>query len=132
VVRDARCDVLVERIGEPGDVESILVPTAGGPHAEYAAEIAGSIARANDAHVEIAYVVGSDADSDARAEAEELLAQAAESVGEHDSISSQLLAGDDVVEAIVDRSGGHDLTIVGATRESLLQQLVFGAIPEEV
>lgn len=132
VVRDARCDVLVERIGEPGDVESILVPTAGGPHAEYAAEVAGSIARANDAHVEIAYVVGSDADSDARTEAEELLAQAAESVGEHDSVSSQLLDGDDVVEEIVDRSGGHDLTIVGATRESLLQQLVFGAIPEEV
>ena len=39
---------------------------------------------------------------------------------------------DDVVGAIVERSAEHDITVIGSSRESLLQQLVFGAIPEEV
>jgi nucleotide-binding universal stress UspA family protein len=45
VVQNARCDVLVERIGnDVGQVESIFVPTAGGPHADFAADVADTIA----------------------------------------------------------------------------------------
>jgi amino acid transporter/nucleotide-binding universal stress UspA family protein len=132
IVTDARCDVLVERMGGTGDIESILLPTAGGPHAEYAAEVAGAIARANNARVELVYVLGADADEDAREDAEELFTSAVEAVGEHEKIDQQLLNGDDIVATIVEQTGDHDLTIVGATREGLLQQVVFGAIPEEI
>ncbi|MDZ7701877.1 MAG: hypothetical protein U5J98_07305 [Halobacteriales archaeon] len=37
-----------------------------------------------------------------------------------------------MVDAIAARTGDHDLTIIGATQEGLLQELVFGAIPEGV
>ncbi len=58
VVQNAPCDVLVERIGpEAKRAKSILVPTAGGPHAELAAEVAEHVARSNDATVEIVHVV---------------------------------------------------------------------------
>ena len=33
---------------------------------------------------------------------------------------------------IISESAEYDLTIIGATREGLLQQFVFGGIPEEV
>src|SRR5699024_7950465 len=104
VVTDARCDVLVERMGDVGGIESIFVPTAGGPHAEYAAEIAGAIARGSDITVELASVLAPAADEDAREDAEDLLATAAESVGDHDAVESTLLDGEDIVDTIVERS----------------------------
>ena len=133
VVTRAPCDVLVERIGEgegEGDVDSILVPTAGGPHAELAAEIAGAIGRANDAAVEVLYVVSSGADEAERERAEELLSDAVDALDGVES-STRVEEGD-VVASIVDASADHDLTVIGATREGLFQQLVLGAIPEAV
>lgn len=37
-----------------------------------------------------------------------------------------------LVDAVGERTADHDLTVVGATREGLLQQFVFGAVPEAV
>ena len=39
---------------------------------------------------------------------------------------------DDVITALVEASGNHDLTIIGATREGVVQKLLFGTIPETV
>lgn len=133
VVTDADCDVLVEKVGESadGDVDSIFLPTAGGPHAELAAEVARAVARTEAATVEVAHVIAPDATEDERADAEERI-ESTMAVLEDVDAERALLDGSDVADTIVDRSSAHDLTIVGATRESLLQQLTFGAIPEEV
>jgi len=132
VLTDADCDVLVEKIGTPettGDVDSILVPTAGGPHAELAAETARSIARSESASVRVVNVVGDDDREAARQTVEE----AAELFREAEvPVETDLLEGPDVVDAIVEASRDHELTVIGATREGLLQQLVLGAIPEAV
>ncbi|MFB6088073.1 MAG: amino acid permease, partial [Haloarculaceae archaeon] len=134
VVTGARCDVLVERIGPTakqesiGGVESILLPTAGGPHAEFATEIVRAIARPNDATVRVIYV---DTDGAAAADAETILDSTVENLGGIET-TAEIVTGDDVADVIVDESAPHDLTVVGASREGLLQQLVFGAIPEEV
>jgi len=134
VVRDAQADVLVERIGGAASthVESILLPTAGGPHAAYAAEVAEAIARPNGAHVEVLYVVPPDATESERQRGRALLDRAAADIDGAGSVETTLVEDDDVVEAIVERSAAFDLTIIGATREGLLEQLVFGAVPEAV
>jgi nucleotide-binding universal stress UspA family protein len=129
VITQARCDVLVERIGARGTIESILVPTAGGPHAEFAAEIAHAIALVTGARVEVIYVITPDVSDDARTE--RILTSTA-SVLEDVEMDTLVVEGDEVVETIVEHSADHDMTIIGATRESLLQQLVVGTIPEEV
>jgi len=128
IVTQARCDVLVERIGPARDVESILVPTAGGPHAEFAAEIAHAIALPNEAHVEILYVTDVDDIDDENGH--KIVDETAASLKGLE-IETTLVSGD-IVGEIVEHSTAHDLTVIGASRESLLQQLVFGAIPEEV
>jgi len=46
--------------------------------------------------------------------------------------SGTIRIGHDVVDAIVEQSSDFDLTVIGATREGLLEQLVFGAVPEAV
>nr|WP_227376204.1 universal stress protein [Haladaptatus halobius] len=133
VVQNARCDVLVERIGNDlGQVESILVPTAGGPHADFAADVADTIARSQDAQVDIVNIVGSDAGNRDRREARKIVEKTADRFQNQQSVSATVLEGDDVVETVVARSESYDLTIVGATREGLLQQFVLGAIPEQI
>ncbi|MFB6267368.1 MAG: amino acid permease [Halodesulfurarchaeum sp.] len=133
IVTRARCDVLVERMGPATDgVDDILLPTAGGPHAEFAAEVAEAIARANDATVRVVHVVppgAPEAERDAAAEKIDTAASVFESA---DRVERTVVEGEDVVDTIVELTEEYDLTLIGATREGLFQQLLFGTIPEAV
>ncbi|MFB6082531.1 MAG: amino acid permease [Halanaeroarchaeum sp.] len=133
VVTRARCDVLVENVDTGGEdtVESILLPTAGGPHAELAAEVARAIARTTGARVDVVHVVAPDADESRRASAREVIENTAE-ILEGVDVETRLIEDPDVIDGIVDAAEDHEITIVGATGEALVQQLVFGAIPEGV
>lgn len=134
VVRDADCDVYVEKVGAATRrVDSILLPTAGGPHAELAAATAGVIARAEGATVRIMNVIEPGAEAADRRQAEALVASVAAEFKETDiPVETAVVEAEDVVGAITAKTGEHDLTIIGATREGLLQRLLFGAIPETV
>ncbi|MFB6153112.1 MAG: amino acid permease [Halodesulfurarchaeum sp.] len=131
VVREATCDVLVERLGTEGAPESILVPTASGPHSRYAAEVARAIAHTTDASITALRVVSPDADEQTRTAARETLEEMDAMLEEIPS-ETRLVEGRDVAGSIVDESSTHDLTVIGATREGLVQKLVFGTIPEKV
>lgn len=48
------------------------------------------------------------------------------------AVEPTLLESDDVVTVLVEESVNHGLTIIGATREGLIQEFVFGTIPETV
>jgi amino acid transporter/nucleotide-binding universal stress UspA family protein len=131
VVREADCDVLVERIGPAGEVDSILLPTAGGPHARYAAEVARAIAHTTGATVVVERVVAPDAGERERETARTSVEETAALLEDVPS-ETRLVEGANVAATVVERTRDHDLTIVGATREGLLQQLVFGSVPETV
>jgi len=130
VVMDANCDVLVEKIAPSpaGTADSVLVPIAGGPNAEYALEVAGAIARANDSKVKLLNVASGETDED---EALTILSEAEESM-DWDKVESRLVHSDDVSGTILAEEKNHQVTVIGATREGMLQQLVMGALPEEV
>ena len=132
VVEEAPCDVLVEKVGTvPVTVDSILLPTAGGPHAELAAEVSRAIARSDGATVRVVHVVDPGASESEHAAAQETV-EATADVLEGVDVETELLEDDNVADAVVAETAAHDLTIIGATRESFLQQLVFGAVPEEI
>ena len=133
VVHEADVDVFVERIGEGSgtSVESILVPTAGGPHSELAGEVAGAIARSEDAECTVVHVVDPNEDEDGRADAEKILEETGAVIGTS-SVDKKVLEGDDIAERVLQESENHDITVVGATRRSRLRQVVFGAVPETI
>ncbi|MFB6085235.1 MAG: amino acid permease [Halodesulfurarchaeum sp.] len=131
VVQEATCDVLVERLGSREPPESILVPTAGGPHASYAAEVARAIAHSTGATVTAMRVIPPDSDERDRTFATNLLEETSSILGDVSS-ETRLVEGEDAAETIVTESSDYDLTVIGATREGLLQKLVFGSIPEQV
>lgn len=132
VVRNASADVFVERVSDDaeGEIDSVLLPTAGGPHAALAAETGLAIARAEDAAVEVLTVIEGDGAAGDRERAERLVASVAEPFEGLD-VTTRVAEGD-VVDVVLDATADHDLTIIGATQEGLLQELVFGAIPVEV
>ena len=133
VVSEADCDVFVEKIGSDADgqVDSILLPSAGGPHAELAADVAAAISRGTGAIIHAVYIVPPDADAEQRQRGEALLKQLTADM-ENADINSRLLEHDDVVDGLAEEGAQHNLTVIGATREGIVQQFLFGAIPEAV
>jgi len=128
-------NVLVERVGpaadgeSDGSVDSLLLPTAGGPHAKFVTEIARAVARRNDAHIKMIYVRSDESDGD---DAAQSILDSAIAELEALETTTEVVEGKDIADAIVEESADHDLTVIGASREGLLQQVVFGAIPEAV
>ena len=133
MVTESTCDVLVERIEEknPGDAQSILLPTADGSHAELAGEVARAIAHTTGARVELLRVVDSDPSDRERRNAQGIVDAATNALTDIEK-EGTVIENDDIADGIIERSKDHDLTILGATREGPLQQLVFGSIPERI
>jgi len=134
VLQEAECDVLVETFTEEGlprEAETILVPTAAGPHTDLAVEVAAALARGTDGLVRLLNVVDPDLPLAERRKLRSALEGKAEALGDVER-EIVLLDGEDVADAIVEETGRHDLTVMGATREGLLQQLILGAVPESV
>jgi nucleotide-binding universal stress UspA family protein len=121
-------DVFVERIGPAsGRIDSVLLPTAGGVHLA----LATTVAAANDVPVETLHVLPPGAGESCRTDGEAALDRAVDLLEPFGvTVERTLDESDDVAGTIVDRSADHDLTVVGAMHEGLLQQLVFGATSE--
>ncbi|MCO8268240.1 universal stress protein [Haloferax sp. AB510] len=73
-----------------------------------------------------------DADESDREDARRRVNSTAAAVGDDVRVTTSVREGEDVAAAIVAATEEFDLTVIGATREGLLQQLVFGAVPETV
>ncbi|ELY42259.1 universal stress protein [Natronorubrum tibetense] len=134
VLRDADCDVLVQRIKtpRPDDVDSILVPVADGPHSGFATETAASIARRNDASVTLLHLRESDDPEHSREQAQALLADAAAEFDDGQSVERALVESDTVAGTITDWTTRHDVTVLGVSRGGLVQRALLGTISESV
>ncbi|TYT60601.1 universal stress protein [Natrialba swarupiae] len=133
ILRNAPCDVLVKRVKTPTpEIDSVLVPVAGGPHDGYAAEAAGAIARRNDASVTLLHVVDPDDLELSEDEAQALLEDTADSFSGVDSVERTVLESTDVAGTITDQTTHHDLTVLGVSRGGLIQRRLLGTISEAV
>lgn len=134
LVERATCDLYVERIGrEANGVESVLLPVAGGPHVGVAAAVASAIAVRNNARVLVLSVAtsGSDVDAARRYVCEGRAALAA-APGPEVPVETAVGEADDVTGAIVAESAGHDVVVLGATRQGPLRRQLVGSVPRRV
>ncbi len=136
VAKNPPCDLAVVRFRKRELPRCILIPTAGGPHAILAIELAISQARqfeaqtSQDATVTLLHVLSEQADEAATARAERLLTNIA---GHYDyPLNKRIVRAPDVVTGIVEESENCNLLLVGATGERLFEQRLFGSIPEQV
>jgi len=134
ILGEAPCDVFVKRIRTPSrDIDSILVPVAGGPHCELAVELAGTIAAQHDAPVHLLHVTHPDADDSTQEDTSALLQNYGSSLSDT-GVKTELttLRSDHVAGAITDETTNHDLTILGATRDPFLKRKLIGSVAEGV
>ncbi|GAB7018172.1 universal stress protein [Halostagnicola bangensis] len=131
ILADAPCDVLVKRIDRDREsVDSILVPVAGGPNTTDAATVAGTLARAHEASVELVHVVADRTEETVEA-GRELLTRTSSELGAVESVSETVLEGP-VVETITERADDHDLIVIGAAESGVLRRVLVGNVPEEI
>ncbi len=126
----------------------ILVPTAGGPHAPLATRLALLLARQYGATTETVYVASPEASQDELATGQVYIEQTLAAMREQMKdmaevldgfekvedipIESRVVTAESVVEGIAQAGAESDLVFVGASDESLIDQVLFGTLAEQV
>jgi len=139
---------LKDRSGKIFHLKRVLVPTSGGPHAPLATQLALLLARENDATVTAVYIATSESQANetdvGEKRIQETIAAMKEQAAQLDSfngknhsfervsINGQVITANNVVEGISEAGSESDLVLIGASEESLIDQVLFGSIPEQV
>jgi amino acid transporter/nucleotide-binding universal stress UspA family protein len=133
LTRNAPCDLAVVKLREIEKIESIFVPTAGGPHAEFAFTLAKEIAAEQGARLVVGTVIPAGASEERQAQALQVIDDLiSESSSDHVQIEKKVLSSDSVVAALIKESNQHSLTLIGASNQSLWEQLRLGSVPETI
>ncbi len=130
ILLKASCDVVVARFEPDLDVENIrriLIPTAGGPHAELAAEIAMDLHKILGSEITLLYVAGSE---DEKIKAKRYIEQTRKVIDF--DVKETIKISRDRIEAIAIESLKYDILILGATNEPFLKNFIKGVFPEKV
>jgi amino acid transporter/nucleotide-binding universal stress UspA family protein len=130
------CDLAVIRFRERELPERILISTVGGPHAPLALELADIQARQFEAHhgrpavITLFSVVSPESGEEGLVLGRMLLDSLADAQGVATEI--KVVAHADAFQAIMEESRHHNLVMVNAPREGLLEQRLFGSVPERL
>lgn len=129
----APCNVISVN-GDAGfrDFASILLPIANGPHSGLATDVAGVIAEASDAYVDVLHVIPPESDVDTRTAAQERTETAVERIGMDETVSTWVLEAPDAADAIVEQSAYYGLTVIGAPSVGRLHRFVYGSTSQSI
>jgi nucleotide-binding universal stress UspA family protein len=127
------CDLAVVRFRAREMPERILIATIGGPHAPLALDLASSQASCFEnrhqrpATITLFTVVPPEKGQAGLARGQELL----ENLAHEQELAAEIkvTAHTDAFQAIMEEAQQHNLVIVNAPREGLLEQRLFGSIP---
>lgn len=136
-------------LSEDGDYvfkpRRILVPTAGGPHAPLAIRLAVLLANEYDATVQATYISPPDAVQEQIQAGQERIQETIEALRDQVEdlnvqgmqvngikIHGKVVRAENVVAGIVSAGQQFDLVLLGASEESLIDQFLFGNLPEQV
>jgi len=132
VLDNATCDVLIVSGQIPERPKSILIPTAGGPHAEKALELASQLAAETGAHTTVLHILSPAASDEQEAEARQQMKQWLEPFKAAASAEGKIVRSDNVVQRIVQEARKADLVMMGTSTQSWLDRMLFGVIPDQV
>ncbi|NIR45469.1 MAG: amino acid permease [Gemmatimonadetes bacterium] len=132
VIRFAPCDLMLLKLVGNAQFRRCLFPTAGGPHAQLAAEFLNALAREFDMEVTTGYVVPPDATPRQRAEAERWMEKTLTHVDPKLVVEKRLIEARSVPGGLALASRDFDLVVIGAAKEPLFHKVLLGEIPEKV
>jgi len=126
-----RADVAVVRFRKDPPYDRILLPTAGGPHAEFGAELIEPMVQDSGAQVTTCFVIPNSGDAAEVSRARKWMERTTRHarLGE---LEKTVVRSSNVVSGIVSEGRNHDLIVLGASNRKLISYLLFGEIPEAV
>ncbi|WP_342305869.1 amino acid permease [Methanolobus sp. ZRKC5] len=131
ILLKAPCDVVVARF-ELGrsleNIKKILLPTAGGPHAALAAELAKDLAIAENASVTMLNV-GRSADDEARATT---AFRSLEGFFEGVDATGKFIVSSNIEKGLSSEAEKQDVVFIGATTRPFLKNFLMGVFPEKI
>ncbi|HEY74720.1 MAG TPA: amino acid permease [Thermoflexia bacterium] len=136
VAKNPPCDLAVVRFRRREPPRRILIPTAGGPHAALAIDLAIAQARqyreesGEESIITLFYVLPEDATPTQEARVCRILEE--QSRHYDYPLVCKVARASSVVEGILQEAEDHNLVMVGASAERLFEQRLFGSIPEKV
>jgi amino acid transporter/nucleotide-binding universal stress UspA family protein len=128
-------DVAIVRYREQRPLRSVFVPISAGPNSRRAVKLAVSMAsQAEDgpAQVHVATIIPYDCPENLCVRAQQAIDHALETSRNYPYITTELIEGHNVADAIVEASKDHDLIVMGSTEEPLFRNLLTGSIPARV
>jgi len=132
VVRLAPCDLIFVKLMGDRPIRRILMTTAGGPHATLAAEYVGIYHDSEELDVTCCYVVKPDAGENERESARQWIQKTIRLTNLDGKVDMRLLEGKRVATTLVSEAANYDLIALGASREGVFSNVLFGEIPEKV
>lgn len=133
---NAPCNTLLLRPADTDgtDCDSILVPTAGGPHSRFALQLASRVVQVNEGVVSPLYIepnTGEVATEVGQRVLGGLMKNASLEPGDH--MQPQVVVADDVSAGIREAaSKEHDLLLIGDSNSGQLRRRLFGTVPERL
>jgi nucleotide-binding universal stress UspA family protein len=113
-------------------MQRILISTAGGPHAALAAEYVGIYLDTGGCEVTCSYVVEPDAAEDDRKKAHRWIQKTIRPTPLEGKAETRLLEGRKVATTLIRAAADYDLIALGASKEGLFSNVLFGEIPEKI
>jgi amino acid transporter/nucleotide-binding universal stress UspA family protein len=132
VVRHAPCDLITVKLMGDRPIRRILITTAGGPHATLAAEFVGIYQDADGYEVTCCYAVEPNAEEDEREKALQFIQRTIHLTSLEGRTEMCLLEGKRIATTLIHAAADYDLIIMGASREGVFSNVLFGEIPEKV
>jgi len=134
LLSDPPCDLAVMRLGvDMGAFQHLLVPTAGGPNAVLAAEIAHAVAVQNEGQATVLYVLRPDAGVAQQQAAQGAIQSTLGQLAEAPEFIAKIVESASPTTGILDEaSQGYDTILIGASREGVINRVLFGEIPRKV
>ena len=134
LVEDPPCDVAVLKLKGTPPPGRILVPTHGGTHAPLSVRLSAAIARARGASLSLYHAVPPEEEQDEVDEARRARGRALLQTGGAGDVPSDIVLehARDPIEAVLRRTEGYDLVVIGASTEPAWRNYLFGSKPEMI
>ncbi|MCH7548830.1 MAG: universal stress protein, partial [Candidatus Krumholzibacteriota bacterium] len=132
VLRHAPCDLIAVKLTGVQPFREILMPTAGGPHAQLAAEFVGFLRREGDARVTVVNVVPPGTTGREREVALEWIEKTVAGTDLEGRVKMRLVESNRVASGLVKAGTDYDLIVLGASREGIFSSVLLGEITERV
>ncbi len=131
VIRYTPCDLIVLKLAK-FPIKSILLPSAGGPNARLAAQLAQILMKSLQTQVTCCNVVPKNPSDEDRQKGWEWIEKTLKDLEFRSEFRRKLVESTSIPAGLIREAKDYDLVVIGATNEGYFKRIFLGEIPEKI